>query len=160
MSTWTTFAGGMLKEAPGTNELEVCSANRAPTAMTRSASRVMWLPTSVPFAPVCSAASRWSSGKAPFPIIVVTTGASSASANRMSASDAPAARTPPPARITGRRRREHHVDRGLDRLGIRHHPAERPVRGRLGDLHVRLGGLDVHRDLDVDRALAGPSSRP
>ena len=82
----------------------VCSAKRVPTASSTSASLVMWLPTAVPFDPVCSADNGWSSGNTPLPIIVATTGASRNSARARSSAAASAVRHPPPARITGRPR--------------------------------------------------------
>ncbi len=127
------------------------SACRPPAARRRC--RVSALPQVVPLEPPWKPDRGWSSGKAPLPIMVVTTGAPRNSANCRSSSQAPAAMTPPPATMTGRSASSQQRSCGRAiRPGSGSTWPSGAVGGRVGQpvTDLNVVALDVHGQVDDD----------
>ena len=88
--------GGNRHVYSGSQELASVSANRVPTASTRSALRVYEFVVWVPQKPGIPSTSGWSSGTVPFAISEWTIGASRSSASSTTAARPSSPRRPPP----------------------------------------------------------------
>src|SRR6476620_6947029 len=97
MSIWIIFI-----PFPNSSNLPTdLSENLAPTAMIRSASRIILFASGCPCIPMGPIANGWFSGNAPLPLKVVTTGAMTDSASACNSEKAPDKITPPPAIMIG-----------------------------------------------------------
>src|SRR5258707_577316 len=92
----------MAKLTPFRYDEALQSVKRQPTDNTTSAEAARRLPEVLAVSPTLQPFSTWSSGIAPFPIQVVTTGAPRNSATATRSAAASAVIAPPPATITGR----------------------------------------------------------
>src|SRR5438270_2376518 len=94
--------GGMAKLTPLRYDDALQSVKRQPTARTTSAPDASLFPDVLAVSPTLQPFKGWSSGIAPLPIQVVTTGAPRCSATATRSAAASAVMAPPPATITGR----------------------------------------------------------
>ena len=116
----------------------------------------------------CRVADVWPvsscvSSIAPLPFHVVTTGAPSRSASAVTSAQASARIAPPPATITGRRAVARSVGGALDVVGRGPDPAARLALFGIRQHDLGGFGLDVHRQVEEDRARAARTasrSRP